>query len=421
MEFSLIKISELKTKVIHNILNKNNIKIEEDENANIYNVFELFHESGNLSESDKIRFKNKYFNSLFFDYKTIQEKNIQERLLIIYNYITDLETSNEYSISKYINNFFIFVTLLNQYKDKLKIKDIRDLFYKASENHNIEIMEYLFKTEKINLQKLNTCYVYHYNQMYQNFKNKKNFKSLKVLKSMKPSYKMLVDVPVCDYDEKNIELIQIAVDFGTQGCYYMYTNNGEEFPGLANYLEKSGKVIYENIFEDSQELDSDKDIDIDITINPDKTFFSNNPIIDLSENITSGKKIDLSDLILNDSDLLKDDIDSLNPLNNSYPSEDEEKVPIPLPENPVKMLHTEKTVQQKQVLPESDSLNKIYMERYSEKSFVVKGDTRQYKEELKKMGGRYNRYLKDSESNRFSGWIFSMKREEQVKIFIDNI
>lgn len=420
MEFSLIKISELKTKVIHNILDKNNIKIEEDENTNIYNVFELFHESGNLSEFDKIRLENKYFKSLFFDYKTIQEKNIKKRLLIIYDYIKDLENSNENTISKYINNFSIFVTLLNQYKDKLKIKDIRDLFYKASENHNIEIMEYLFTTEKINLQKLNTCYVYHYNQMYQSFKNKKNFKSLKVLKSMKPSYKMLVNVPVCDYDEKNIELIQIAVDFGTQGCYYMYIDNTEELPGLTNYLEKSGKIIHENIFEDSQELGSDKNVDIDITINPDKTFFSNNPIIDLSENIAPEKEIDLSDLILDNTNLLKeDDIDSLNPLNNFYSSEEdlEEKVPIPLPENPVK----KKKVLPKQVQIKSGSSNKIYMEKYSEKSFVVKGDTRQYKEELKKMGGRYNRYLKDSEGNRFPGWVFSMKREEQVKIFIDNI
>ena len=43
---------------------------------------------------------------------------------------------------------------------------------------------------------------------------------------------------------------------------------------------------------------------------------------------------------------------------------------------------------------------------YSEKSFVVYGnDTKKYKEDIKKLGGRFNSNLKDLGP----GWIFSNK------------
>ena len=48
---------------------------------------------------------------------------------------------------------------------------------------------------------------------------------------------------------------------------------------------------------------------------------------------------------------------------------------------------------------------------YSEKSFVVYGnDTKKYKEDIKKLGGRFNSNLKDIGP----GWIFSNKNREKV-------
>lgn len=50
---------------------------------------------------------------------------------------------------------------------------------------------------------------------------------------------------------------------------------------------------------------------------------------------------------------------------------------------------------------------------YSEKSFVAFGNaTKEHKELLKEKGGGYNRNLKDGEEERFSGWIFPLKKKE---------
>jgi hypothetical protein len=54
-------------------------------------------------------------------------------------------------------------------------------------------------------------------------------------------------------------------------------------------------------------------------------------------------------------------------------------------------------------------------ENYTEKSIVVRGDTKEYKEELKKLGGKYNANLKGG-----GGWIFSKKVEDKVFQFISS-
>ena len=46
---------------------------------------------------------------------------------------------------------------------------------------------------------------------------------------------------------------------------------------------------------------------------------------------------------------------------------------------------------------------------YSEKSFVIYGDTKRFKEELKVLGGRYNSNL-----NGKSGWVFSIKSKDNI-------
>ena len=53
----------------------------------------------------------------------------------------------------------------------------------------------------------------------------------------------------------------------------------------------------------------------------------------------------------------------------------------------------------------------IKLSDYSDKSFVVFGNTKVYKEKIKELGGRYNQNLK----NIGAGWIFNMSKKEQVK------
>jgi len=48
---------------------------------------------------------------------------------------------------------------------------------------------------------------------------------------------------------------------------------------------------------------------------------------------------------------------------------------------------------------------------YSEKSFVIRGDTKIYKEKIKELGGKWNRNLKGG-----PGWIFSNNK----RTIIDN-
>lgn len=49
----------------------------------------------------------------------------------------------------------------------------------------------------------------------------------------------------------------------------------------------------------------------------------------------------------------------------------------------------------------------IYIEEYSTKSFVVRGETRDYKESLKALGGKWNSRLTDKETgDKFGAWLF---------------
>lgn len=55
---------------------------------------------------------------------------------------------------------------------------------------------------------------------------------------------------------------------------------------------------------------------------------------------------------------------------------------------------------------------------YTEKSFVVCGElTRTYKDDLKNLGGRFNKNLK-YEGNPLVGWVFPMKNKEKVMEFV---
>lgn len=65
--------------------------------------------------------------------------------------------------------------------------------------------------------------------------------------------------------------------------------------------------------------------------------------------------------------------------------------------------------------------NNIYYEQYTSKSIAVFGDTKDYKDMLKDMGGKFNRNLTNSEQETAPGWIFSNKKEANVKKFVDDI
>lgn len=56
---------------------------------------------------------------------------------------------------------------------------------------------------------------------------------------------------------------------------------------------------------------------------------------------------------------------------------------------------------------------------YTEKSFVVIGDTKNVKDKLKELGGRYNPNLTHPETKeKLSAWIFSKKQKEKIQTFI---
>jgi hypothetical protein len=57
----------------------------------------------------------------------------------------------------------------------------------------------------------------------------------------------------------------------------------------------------------------------------------------------------------------------------------------------------------------------MIIENYSEKAIVVRGDTKEHKESLKQLGGKWNSNLKGG-----SGWIFSKSRENDVRNYISN-
>lgn len=59
------------------------------------------------------------------------------------------------------------------------------------------------------------------------------------------------------------------------------------------------------------------------------------------------------------------------------------------------------------------SFKDLKIEEYSDHSVVVQGDTRKYKEDLKKLGGKYNGRLKNG-----PGWVFSKSVEGDLRSFV---
>ena len=65
-------------------------------------------------------------------------------------------------------------------------------------------------------------------------------------------------------------------------------------------------------------------------------------------------------------------------------------------------------------LKNSKEKDKLIIENYSDKSFVVYGNTKSIKEELKTIGGKFNSNLRNG-----PGWIFSNKYRDKVNELIE--
>ena len=61
----------------------------------------------------------------------------------------------------------------------------------------------------------------------------------------------------------------------------------------------------------------------------------------------------------------------------------------------------------------------ITLEPYSEKSFVVRGDTFDHKDKLAELGGKWNKFLRDKQTDSlFGAWIFSNSKKFAVQEFL---
>jgi len=64
----------------------------------------------------------------------------------------------------------------------------------------------------------------------------------------------------------------------------------------------------------------------------------------------------------------------------------------------------------------------IYIQEYSPKSFVVRDDTDNYRDSLEKLGGKWNRFLRDKETGDvFAGWIFYISKRSQIESWLNDL
>lgn len=65
------------------------------------------------------------------------------------------------------------------------------------------------------------------------------------------------------------------------------------------------------------------------------------------------------------------------------------------------------------------SNNNIYIQEYSVKSFVVRGDTQKYKETLKNLGGKWGSNFTDKNTGeKFGAWLFWSSKKEEIENWI---
>ena len=66
-------------------------------------------------------------------------------------------------------------------------------------------------------------------------------------------------------------------------------------------------------------------------------------------------------------------------------------------------------------------MSDIFLQEYTSKSFVVRGDTREYKDSLKAMGGKWNSSLTDKQNGeKFAAWLFWSDKRKEINEWIAN-
>lgn len=64
----------------------------------------------------------------------------------------------------------------------------------------------------------------------------------------------------------------------------------------------------------------------------------------------------------------------------------------------------------------------MFIEKYTEKSFVVRGDTTPYKDILKDMGGKWNSRLTDKDNQeKFGAWLFWTSKRDEVEKWLKSL
>ena len=64
----------------------------------------------------------------------------------------------------------------------------------------------------------------------------------------------------------------------------------------------------------------------------------------------------------------------------------------------------------------------LYIQEYSPKSFVVRDDTDQHVDALEKLGGKWNRFLREKDTGVvFAGWIFYNGKRSQIDEWLNNL
>ena len=60
--------------------------------------------------------------------------------------------------------------------------------------------------------------------------------------------------------------------------------------------------------------------------------------------------------------------------------------------------------------------DQIYIQDYTPKTFIVRGETREYKNSLKSLGGKWNPSLTEKETGeKFGAWLFWFEKRPQVE------
>ena len=67
-------------------------------------------------------------------------------------------------------------------------------------------------------------------------------------------------------------------------------------------------------------------------------------------------------------------------------------------------------------------MNNIYIENYSEKSFVLRGDTQDLKEEIKKLGGKWSiGFTCKKNGEKFAAWLFFMNKKPEIEKWLNEL